>query len=67
MAQLPATVRVPMSEAMSQLSLRVVVTGRRRAALRTRVGVWLLGIAADVIGVGSIDVSVAEANGTPAA
>ncbi len=49
--------KVSMAEALRLSTLRVEVTGKRRAAIRIRIGVRLLALAAFVIGCG-IEVSM---------
>lgn len=45
-----AAVELKMGDVMRRTTLEVVITGRRRAAVRTRIGSWLILLAAHVMG-----------------
>lgn len=45
-----ATIEVSAGEAMSRMTFKVVVTGRRRTIPRAQLGVWMIRLAAKVMG-----------------
>ncbi|EJL21907.1 hypothetical protein PMI02_04892 [Novosphingobium sp. AP12] len=53
MAAIPVSMSVPMSEVMKDMTLNIEVTGKLRAAVRIRAGVWIMRLAARVMGVGA--------------
>ncbi|MGE4321939.1 MAG: hypothetical protein AB7E60_02795 [Sphingobium sp.] len=47
-----------MSEAMKDMTMNIEVTGQRRARVRILAGVWLMRLAARVMGVGASCITV---------
>jgi hypothetical protein len=51
-----ADVQVPIKDAIRRMYLTVEITGQREWAIRSRLGFWLMHLAATIMGVGGLDV-----------